>query len=84
MKKELNKIDRMSAEEQYKYLYENRDKFVLFLDNDDTRVALKEDYNKLQKDYNFDIETISLKDFIGDNEGVFHLLKAIGLYSEGV
>ena len=74
MRRELKKIDSMkTAEEQYKYIFANKDKFVLELDNNWTTVFLKEDYNKDEPD------SADLLEPLGWGYGVRALLTAIGI-----
>jgi hypothetical protein len=76
---EYNKFLKMNGEQQWKWVLETplKKHFTVMLDNDDTHI----DWDGDSDNYNF---TMDFKDFIGDSDGVFSLLKALGIKHEGV
>lgn len=64
---------KLSSEEQWVWLFNtpHKDKFFIFLDNDNTSLHWLEDK---EDDYG-----MMFKADIGDRKGVFYLLRAIGI-----
>ncbi len=78
LKEIKNSFDEMSCEEQWAWLVhtELKDKFKIYLDNDDTFIYFIED---TKSDY-----CLRFKDDIGNRGGVNYLLEALGLNVQGV
>ena len=74
MGKELTEkqFNEMSAKQQFKWIFENKDKVKLILDNDSTSVELKgnDDWH------------CYLTDWLGNSPGIDTLLNALGIESE--
>ena len=73
--------------EKYRYLISHPDKsiFIFRLDNDDTYITFSDDaVDGLEDDQIDDSELAEFESCIGNDNGVFDLLRAIGFKVEGV
>lgn len=77
----VEQFDKLSPEKQWAYILENKQNVkMLSLDNDQTQVVLKTFGN----DACGEQEWTEMKEDIGDRDGVFILLKILGIKHEGV
>jgi hypothetical protein len=67
--------------QRWKWILKNKDKIIVFLDNDDTFAAMAEDkYNaSIGNEEIFEFDT-----YLGYSDGVIYLLEALGIESEVV
>jgi hypothetical protein len=69
---EAEDFNNLSAKEQFDWIIDNKDIAILTLDNDYTRVTLKDD-----EDF-----SASLKEDLGDRSGVLTLLGILGITAD--
>lgn len=72
---QLNNMD--SDIQRWQYVFENSDKFIVKLDNDET-------YLHCVGDDRDEPAMIEIDWYIGNSDGIQHLLDALGVESEGV
>lgn len=76
--KEINSIK--SDVGKIKFVIDHKDVFMFALDNDDTQILVISDW--VNEDLEYEVDGLDW--YIGNSDGVFNLLEAIGVEAEGV
>lgn len=76
-------FENLTTEKQWEFVLglEDKSKIEVYLDNDSTEITFGDEFENGDED---DPVLYFFQDFIGDAEGVLHLLKALGISANRV